>query len=99
VFRESAGKGSMNKHIDPGSFIVALITLGLFLSALFTKGLTHDLFLETGVFLVSIKIIIMAYRNSLAIGRLDKKLDTILAKLEKRGKTTEGLQDRSGPEE
>jgi hypothetical protein len=88
----------MNRHIDIGSFIVALITLGLFLAALFTKGLTHDLFLEAGVFLVSVKIIVMAYKNSVAIGLLSDKLDTILATLTKKsdqsaGKT-EGSQDQ-----
>jgi hypothetical protein len=33
--------------------------LGLFVAALFTKGLNHDLFLESGVFLVSVKIIVI----------------------------------------
>jgi hypothetical protein len=73
----------MNKHLDLGSFIVALITLFLFIAALFTKGLSHDLFLEAGVFLVSVKIIVMAYRNSLALSNLDAKLDTILAMLDR----------------
>ena len=50
----------MNKSIDRGSLLVAAITLGFFIAALFTKGLSHDLFLEAGVFLVSVKLIIMA---------------------------------------
>ena len=73
----------MNKHMDMGSFVIAFITFGLFMAALFTKGLTHDLFLEAGVFLVSIKIIIMAYKNSLSVARLEEKLNKILDKLEK----------------
>lgn len=73
----------MNKHMDMGSFVVAIITFGLFMAALFTKGLTHDLFLETGVFLVSVKIIIMAYKNSLSVARMEEKINTILEKLEK----------------
>lgn len=73
----------MNKHLDAGSFVIALITLALFVAALFTKGLTHDLFLEAGVFLVSLKIIIMAYRNSVSMGELDKKLNMIIATLKK----------------
>lgn len=73
----------MNKSIDRGSLLVAAITLGLFIAALFTKGLSHDLFLEAGVFLVSVKLIIMAYRNSVSVGQLDRKLDTILSKLSK----------------
>jgi hypothetical protein len=93
----------MNRHIDSGSYIIALITLGLFVAALFTKGLTHDLFLETGVFLVSVKIIVMAYKNSVAVGHLGEKLDTILAALAKKNdqkaNTADGSQDRSNPKE
>ena len=93
----------MNRHIDSGSSIIALITLGLFVAALFTKGLTHDLFLETGVFLVSVKIIVMAYKNSVAVGHLGEKLDTILAALAKKNgqsaNTADGSQDRSNPKE
>jgi hypothetical protein len=92
----------MDKHIDRGSLFVAAITLGLFIAALFTKGLSHDLFLEAGVFLVSVKLIIMSHKNSVSIGNLDKKLDTILTKLSKPGdkrKNTEvKFQDQPGPE-
>lgn len=73
----------MMKHIDRGSFVIAAITLVLFVAALFAKGLTHDLFLETGVFLVSVKIIVMTYKNSVMMGGLTEKLDTILAVLAK----------------
>ena len=73
----------MNKHMDMGSFVIAIITFGLFTAALFTKGLTHDLFLEAGVFLVSVKIIIMAYKNSLSVARLEEKLNKILDELKK----------------
>ncbi len=69
---ENRWDGAMNRHIDRGSLIIALITLGLFLAALFTKGLTHDLFLEAGVFLVSVKIIVMAYKSSVAVGHLEE---------------------------
>jgi hypothetical protein len=64
----------MNKYMDRGSLIVAVITLELFTAALFTKGISHDLFLETGVFLVSVKIIIMAYKSSADVNHLDKKM-------------------------
>jgi predicted acyltransferase len=92
----------MNKHIDFGSFIVALITLALFVAALFTKGLSHDLFLEAGVFLVSVKIIIMAYKNSVAVGHLGEKLDKTLAELAKNDQgadADEGSYGRSTPRE
>jgi hypothetical protein len=74
---------NMKKYLDRGSLLVAAITLGLFIAALFTKGLSHDLFLEAGVFLVSVKLIIMAYRNSVSVDSLDRKLDAILAQLTK----------------
>jgi len=93
----------MNRHIDIGSFIIALITLGLFVASLFIKGLTHDLFLETGVFLVSVKIIVMAHRNGVEVGHLNEKLDTILEALLRKNdqsdNMTEGSQDRSNPRE
>ena len=74
---------------------MAAITLGLFIAALFTKGLSHDLFLEAGVFLVSVKVIIMAYRNSVSVGHLDKKLDTILAKLSRHGDKNRDAEGKS----
>ena len=85
----------MNKPIDLGSLLVAAITLCLFIAALFVKGLSHDLFLEAGVFLVSVKIIIMAYKNRVSIDRLDKKLDTILVKLPENGCENSKREDQS----
>ena len=70
-----------DRFLDTGSLIVAAVTLLLFIAALFTKGLTHDLFLEAGIFLVSVKIILMAYRNAVATGDLSQKLDKVLAAL------------------
>jgi hypothetical protein len=54
----------VRKHLDLGSIIILLITLVLFIAALFFKGLTHDILLEAGVFLVSVKVIMMAYNIS-----------------------------------
>lgn len=71
----------MRLHLDTGSIVVMAITLVLFILALFTKGITHDLFLEAGVFLVSAKIIIMAYQNNVASSRIEQKLDAILSTL------------------
>lgn len=73
----------MKHRLDSGSLAVAAITLGLFIAALFAKGITHDLFLEAGVFLVSVKLIIMAYRNSVEVDSLHEKLDDVLARLSK----------------
>ena len=63
------------KHFDPGSLIVIIVTFVLFGSALFTKGLTHDLLLEAGVLLVSIKLIIMAYKNSTHVEAFHRRLN------------------------
>ena len=54
----------MREHFDSGSLFIIAITLVLFVVALFTKGFTHDLLLEAGVFLVSVKLIVMSYKNS-----------------------------------
>jgi hypothetical protein len=63
----------MHKHFDAGSLFVIIITFIFFL-ALFTKGFTHDLLLEVGVFLVSVKLIIMAYKNNVNSQRLTRAL-------------------------
>ncbi len=74
----------MRKHFDIGSMIVVVITFVLFTTALFTKGFTHDLLLETGVFLVSVKLIMMAYNNSVHVKSFRKELQEIKELLEKR---------------
>ena len=67
----------MKKHLDIWSLLIIIITFVLFIIALFVKGITHDLLLETGVFLVSVKLILMAYRNRVATITIEKKLDEI----------------------
>ena len=67
----------MNKHIDIGSSAVIVITFILFLIALFMKGITQDLLLEAGVFLVSLKLIIMSYKNGIYIRNLQEELSVI----------------------
>ena len=73
------------RHIDRGSLIVILITFVLFVAAVFTTGISHDLLLEAGVFLVSVKLIIMAYKHSVAnqelLDRLEK-MQGALSRLE-----------------
>ena len=71
----------LRASFDAGSLVVIAITLVLFVWALFEKGLTHDLLLEAGVFMVSVKLIIMSYKNSLVAAAIDAKLDTIAAEL------------------
>ena len=67
----------MKTHFDTGSLMVMVITFILFAVAMFTKGWTHDLLLEAGVFLVSVKLIIMAYKNSVSNKVLIETLDEI----------------------
>ncbi len=80
----------MLKHFDLGSLSVISITFSLFAAALFFKGLKHDLLLEAGVFLVSVKLIIMAYKISTAMEALDKKIDQIYAEVKDSGAPASG---------
>jgi hypothetical protein len=75
----------MNTRLDRTSWAVIVITLVLFVTAVFVKGLGHDLLLEAGVFLVSVKLILMSYKNSAAAERLSRRLDALhgaLARIE-----------------
>ncbi|MCU0456118.1 MAG: hypothetical protein MUE74_07425 [Bacteroidales bacterium] len=72
----------MKKSFDTGTLIVIIITFLLFVIALFTSGFTHDLLLESGVFLVSVKLIMMAYRTSLYYNNISVDLKKILQRLE-----------------
>lgn len=67
----------MKIYLDIGSKLVISLTFILFIAALFTTGFTHDLLLEAGVLLVSIKLIIMGYKSTIAHKELSKKLDEI----------------------
>ena len=83
------------RHLDIGSWLVILVTLVLFVAALFFKGFGHDLLLEAGVFLVSVKLVMMAYKSSLATRQVNDRLDglqTILTRMESR------LESRCSPE-
>lgn len=71
---------------DPGSVMVIIITFVLFVAAVFFKGVTHDLLLEAGVFLVSVKLIIMAYKNRVSFESIQQQLTNIQTLLEKQGK-------------
>jgi hypothetical protein len=78
----------MMKHFDPWIIIVIVITGLLFTAALFAKGFTNALLLEAGVLLVSIKLIMMAYRNSLNYSDLKKELNEIRRLLEEKSQNT-----------
>ena len=71
----------INKHLEPWSLVIILITFFMFVAALFLKGLGHDLLLEGAVFLVSVKLIMMAYKNSVAATKLNERLDELQSTL------------------
>lgn len=67
----------MKEHLDLGSIIVIIITLVLFITALFVKGFTHDLLLEAGVFLVSVKVIMMAHKISVHSNEIMREIKAL----------------------
>jgi hypothetical protein len=74
----------MGAYFDTGSLIVIIVTFVLFIVALFTKGFTHDILLEAGVFLVSAKLIMMGYKNSLYIKSVENELKEIKGMLKQK---------------
>ena len=74
---------NISNHFGKASLVVIIITFILFVVALFAKGFTHELLLEAAVFLVSVKLILMAYHNSISSKKLEKKLSDIEEKMDK----------------
>jgi hypothetical protein len=71
-----------SKIISVASFLTILLTVVFFIIAAFEKGLTHDLLLEAGVLLVSIKVVIASEKSEISARNLEMKLDSIRAKLD-----------------
>lgn len=67
----------IKRPFDPGSVVVIALTFILFVVALFVKGLTHDILLEAGVLLVSVKVIMMSCKLTEIAGGTEKKLDDV----------------------
>jgi lysylphosphatidylglycerol synthetase-like protein (DUF2156 family) len=77
-----------HEHLDPASWLVLLVTLVLFVVSLFVKGIGHDLLLEAGVFLVSVKVIMMMSRANVSTEHVAAELAAVraaLARLEAAG--------------
>jgi hypothetical protein len=66
-----------SKSWDPWTVITIALSVGLFVVALFIKGFTHELLLEAGVFLVSVKLILIAQKNTETEYRLEQRLANI----------------------
>ncbi len=69
-------------YLDPVSLVVIALTLLLFVIALFVKGFTHDMLLECGVFLVSVKLIVMSHKNGVSARLSEEQLVKIQNLLE-----------------
>lgn len=78
----------MHALVDLGTLATIILTLVLFIAALFVKGLTHDLLLEAGVFLVSVKLVLMSYKSGVAADAIRAELTAIRSTLQ---------ADRAGP--
>lgn len=64
-------------YFDPLSMVVIVLTLLLFGIALFVKGFTHELLQECGVFLVSVKLIMMSHKNAVSARVAEERLAEI----------------------
>ena len=80
---------TIRKYFDLGSLLIIIITFVLFLAALYFTGLTHDILLETGVFLVSVKLIVMSYKNKVLSDELREELAEIKALILKMDKKSD----------
>jgi hypothetical protein len=66
-----------SSFLDPLSLTVIVLTLVLFVIALFVKGFSHELLQECGVFLVSVKLIMMSHKNGVSTQRVEEHLASI----------------------
>jgi len=68
---------SVWSYLDPLSLVVIVLTLALFVVALFVSGFSHDLLQECGVFLVSVKLIMMSHKNGVSAKTAEERLEKI----------------------
>ena len=66
-----------SSFLDPLSLTVIVLTLVLFVIALFVKGFSHELLQECGVFLVSVKLIMMSHKNGVSTQLVEERLASI----------------------
>jgi hypothetical protein len=75
---------NLREHFGRAELAVVLTTFGLFLIALFVRGITHDILLEAAVFLVSVKLIMMHYKQHVVVQSVSERLEDIWRLLEQR---------------
>jgi Na+-translocating ferredoxin:NAD+ oxidoreductase RnfE subunit len=73
---------SLWSYFDPLSMVVIALTLVLFVIALFVNGFTHELLQECGVFLVSVKLIMMSHKNGVSAKHAEEQLEKIQSMLQ-----------------
>ncbi len=73
------------ENFDRGSIAVMGITLTLFAYALVRHALTDALLLEAGIFLVSVKLIMISYENGHHIRHVESQLSASLQGLPSAG--------------
>lgn len=67
----------MENKLGIGNMIVISLTIIVFIIALFLKGFTHEILLEVGVLLVSIKLIMITNKISTANQKLLNEMNKI----------------------
>ena len=67
----------LRERLDMGSLVIIFITFTLFVVSLFQKGLSHEILIDTGIFLVSVKLIVMSFKNNLYMKDLNQQLEEI----------------------
>ncbi|MEI6816612.1 MAG: hypothetical protein WCL14_08375 [Bacteroidota bacterium] len=67
----------MENKLDIGNIIVISLTVIVFVIALFLKGFTHEILLEVGVLLVSVKLIMITNKISTANQKLLNEMKKI----------------------
>jgi hypothetical protein len=77
MLRKEKMSKSVWNYFDPLSMVVIVLTLVLFVIALFVKGFGHELLQECGVFLVSVKLIMMSHKNGVSARLAEERLAKI----------------------
>ena len=72
-----------DRVMDVASFSTVLLTAILFIIALFEKGFTHDILLEAGVFLISVKLVLGLQKGERMSRSIRAQLDLIEDKIDR----------------
>jgi hypothetical protein len=72
----------IRRLLNIGTVATIFFTLVLFGAALAVKGFTHDILLEAGVFLISVKLVLTSYRSEIEMKAMRADLAAIRAVIE-----------------